>query len=96
MESRLTVSEYLEVPFVIQRTDYLGVLPRSMARIAHDEYGMVIIDVPGAPIRIPIWLVWHEGRRRDAGHTWLRRLVTREMQGAAADAGLIPMAAAAE
>ncbi|BDG73948.1 LysR family transcriptional regulator [Roseomonas fluvialis] len=87
-DSRLTVSEYLEVPFVVLRTDYLGVLPRSMARVAEQEYGMIITDVPGPPIRIPIWLVWHEGRRRDAGHAWLRALVAREMQAAAARAGL--------
>lgn len=87
-ESRLTVSEYLEVPYVVMRTDYLGVLPRSMARIAEKGFGMVISEVPGPPIRIPIWLVWHEGRRRDAGHTWLRALVTREMQAAATEAGL--------
>jgi len=89
-ESRLIVSEYLEVPFVISRTDCLGVLPRSMARIAERDFGMVVMDVPGPPIRIPIWLVWHEARRRDAGHAWLRALVTREMQDAAREAGLLP------
>ena len=49
---------------------------------------MIVTDVPGPPIRIPIWQVWHEGRRRDAGHVWLRALVTRVMQEAAAEAGL--------
>jgi DNA-binding transcriptional LysR family regulator len=87
-ESRLTVSEYLEVPYVISRTDYLGVLPRSMARIASEKFGMVISEVPGRPIRIPIWQVWHEARRRDAGHAWLRALVAREMLAAAREAGL--------
>ncbi len=88
-ESRLTVSEYLEVPFVVARTDYLGVLPRSMARIAAQDFRMVVADVPGPPIRIPIWLVWHEGRRRDAGHAWLRALVQREMQASAVEGGLL-------
>jgi DNA-binding transcriptional LysR family regulator len=87
-ESRLIVSEYLEVPFIISRTDCLGVLPRSMARIARDQFGMVLMEVPGPPIRIPIWLVWHEARRRDAGHAWLRALVTQEMQAAAREEGL--------
>lgn len=88
-ESRLTVSEYLEVPYVISRTDYLGVLPRSMSKVAEEHFRMVVLDVPGPPIRIPIWLVWHEGRRRDAGHAWLRALVQREMQQAAIEAGLL-------
>ena len=87
-ESRMIVSEYLEVPYVISRTDYLGVLPRSMARIAEEKFRMIITAVPGPPIRLPISLVWHEGRRRDAGHAWLRGLVAREMQAAAAEAGL--------
>jgi DNA-binding transcriptional LysR family regulator len=94
-ESRLTVSEYLEVPFVISRTDYLGVLPRSMGRIAAEEFRMVVTEVPGPPIRIPIWQVWHEGRRRDAGHAWLRALVAREMQAVAIEAGLGRAAAVA-
>lgn len=88
-ESRLTVSEYLEVPFVVSRTDYLGVLPKSMARIAQEEFRMIVTAVPGPAIRIPIWLVWHEGRRRDAGHAWLRAMVQRVMQAAAAEAGLL-------
>lgn len=93
-ESRLTVSEYLEVPFVIGRTDYLGVLPRSMARIAEQQFRMIVMEVPGPPIRIPIWLVWHEARRRDSGHAWLRALVQREMQAAAIEAGLLGEATA--
>ncbi|MBW6396720.1 LysR family transcriptional regulator [Roseomonas sp. HJA6] len=88
-ESRLTVSEYLEVPFVVSRTDYLGVLPKSMACIAARDFRMIVVEVPGPSIRIPIWLVWHEGRRRDAGHAWLRGLVHRVMQTAAVEAGLL-------
>lgn len=88
-ESRLTVSEYLEVPFVVSRTDYLCVLPKSMARIAAREFRMIVAEVPGPPIRIPIWMVWHEGRRRDAGHAWLRALVHRVMQASAVEAGLL-------
>ena len=87
-DSRMIVSEYLEVPFVISRTDYLGVLPKSMARIAERDFRMIVTEVPGPPVRIPIWLVWHEARRRDAGHAWLRALVQREMQAAAVAAGL--------
>ncbi|MEO3470228.1 LysR substrate-binding domain-containing protein [Roseomonas sp. CAU 1739] len=88
-DSRLTVSEYLEVPFVVGRTDYLGVLPKTMEHIARTDLRMIVIEVPGPAIRIPIWLVWHEGRRRDAGHAWLRALVHREMQAAAVEAGLL-------
>lgn len=88
-DSRLTVSEYLEVPFVVGRTDYMGVLPKTMERIAQTDFRMIVTEVPGPTIRIPIWLVWHEGRRRDAGHAWLRALVHREMQAAAVEAGLL-------
>jgi DNA-binding transcriptional LysR family regulator len=63
--------------------------PHGMARIAEEQFRMAVRDVPGPPIRIPIWLVWHEGRRRDAGHAWLRRLVAREIRAAAAETGLL-------
>ena len=88
-ESRLTVSEYLEVPLVVGRTDYMGVLPKTMEHIARTDFRMIVTEVPGPTIRIPIWLVWHEGRRRDAGHAWLRALVHAEMQAAAVEAGLL-------
>jgi DNA-binding transcriptional LysR family regulator len=65
------------------------VLPKTMERIAERDFRMVVTTVPGPPIRIPIWLVWHEGRRRDAGHAWLRALVHRELQTAAVEAGLL-------
>jgi len=65
------------------------VLPKSMARIAQEEFRMIVTAVPGPAIRIPIWLVWHEGRRRDAGHAWLRAMVQRVMQAAATEAGLL-------
>ena len=55
---------------------------------------MVVAEVPGPSIRIPIWLIWHEARRRDAGHAWLRGVVQREMQAAAIEAGLLAEAAA--
>lgn len=95
-ESRLTVSEYLEVPFVISRTDYFGVLPKSMAAIAERDFRMIIVQVPGPPIHIPIWLVWHEGRRRDAGHRWLRELIHRVLQAMAIELGLLAEASPAK
>ncbi|WP_237217546.1 LysR substrate-binding domain-containing protein [Falsiroseomonas oryziterrae] len=72
---RLLVSEFLEVPFLVARSDLLGFLPASMAPRAVGEFDLVVIDTPIAEIKVPILMAWHETRRSDDGHRWLRELV---------------------
>ncbi len=71
----LFVSEFLEVPYVVLQTDMLGFVAMSMLRAARDTAGLQLIDAPLPPLPIPIYLLWHETRRSDDGHRWLRDLV---------------------
>jgi DNA-binding transcriptional LysR family regulator len=38
---------------------------------------------------MPIYMIWHETRRHDAAHRWLREVVEQEL-GSFAQAGLTP------
>jgi DNA-binding transcriptional LysR family regulator len=75
----LNVSEFLEVPFLVMQTDLLGFVARSMISPASDAAGLVVIDPGLPPMPVPINLVWHETRRADAGHRWLRDFVASQI-----------------
>jgi DNA-binding transcriptional LysR family regulator len=74
LDVAIFVNEALEIPYVVLQTDLIGFIPRSLIR----DYGAEVpFQIAPAPIRtkpIPIFLVWHESRRTDAGHEWLRTL----------------------
>jgi DNA-binding transcriptional LysR family regulator len=71
----LEVSEILEVLMVAGQSDLIGVIPASLADIGRRTFGLRVI--PRAPHSgsVPVKLVWHEGRDRDAGHRFLRKLL---------------------
>jgi DNA-binding transcriptional LysR family regulator len=68
----LRVSEFLEVPTVVAATDYLGLMPASVQRFLGVALGLQFLDVLTNLTPVPIYLYWHESRRKDAGHRWLR------------------------
>jgi DNA-binding transcriptional LysR family regulator len=71
----LEVSEFLEVPYVVMTTDLLGFVPASMRPTASGTGLLQVLELPLPPVPVPIFLVWHETRRSDDGHRWLRDLV---------------------
>jgi DNA-binding transcriptional LysR family regulator len=79
----LSVSEFLEVPFLVMQTDLLGFVARSMISPASDAAGLIVIDPGLPPLDVPISLIWHETRRADEGHRWLRDFVARHIIAAA-------------
>jgi len=69
----LEVSEILEVFMVVAASDLLGLVPGSMAEMAHAMLG---VEVPrGAPHGgpNPVRMLWHQGRDEDPGHRFLRK-----------------------
>lgn len=72
----MMVSELLEVPALVAASDMLGVFPASMAGQLAAALGLVAVELPLKLAPLPVYLVWHAARRADAGHKWLRELVT--------------------
>ncbi len=75
LEWVLDVSEFMEIPYLVMQTDLLGFITRSMLTSAADTAGLQVIGKPLPALPIPIYLIWHETRRADDGHRWLRELV---------------------
>jgi DNA-binding transcriptional LysR family regulator len=71
----ISLSEFLEVPFVALQTDFVCYLPESMLKRNAGEVLLHVISNVIPDIPIPISLVWHESRRLDEAHRWLRDLV---------------------
>jgi LysR family transcriptional activator for leuABCD operon len=71
----LSLSEFLEVPYLVLTTDLIGYMPMSLWHAAQPSNLLQTIDTPLPSLAIPIFLLWHETRRADEGHLWLRDLV---------------------
>ena len=73
------MSELLEIPTVVASTDLLGVFALSMGPLMEKRLGLQILPIPLELPSIPIYLIWHETRRHDTAHRWLREVVEQEM-----------------
>jgi DNA-binding transcriptional LysR family regulator len=79
----LSVSEFLEVPFLVMQTDLMGFITRTMVSSGMDTAGLLVIEGVMPDIPVPISLIWHETRRADPGHRWLRERVAEGIAHAA-------------
>lgn len=78
----LEVSELLDVLLVVRQSSLLGVMTASMAKIAHEMFDIIAIDMPlGARARRPIQMLWHARRDNDSAHQFLRTQITHVVQG---------------
>jgi DNA-binding transcriptional LysR family regulator len=68
------VSELLEIPTVVASTDLLGIFPLSMGPLMEKRLGLRVLPFPLELPSVPIYMIWHEARRNDTAHVWLREL----------------------
>ena len=76
----LQVSECLEIPTLVRIFDLLSILPRSLAPTLIAYLGLNVFPFPAVIPRVPIYAVWHESRRHDPAHQWLRKVVAEELR----------------
>ena len=60
--------------------DLLSVVPESLARTLVDHLGVKVAPFPRSLPPVPIVAVWHEARRHDLAHQWLRKVITEELR----------------
>jgi DNA-binding transcriptional LysR family regulator len=73
------VSELLEIPTVVASTDLLGLMLSSMGPLMEERLGLRVLAIPLELPTVPIYMIWHETRRHDVAHLWLRDLVAAEL-----------------
>jgi DNA-binding transcriptional LysR family regulator len=75
----IRVSELLEIPTVVASTDLLGIFLSSMGPLMKQRLGLQVLPIPLELPPMPIYMIWHETRRQDTAHRWLRELVVQEL-----------------
>jgi DNA-binding transcriptional LysR family regulator len=73
------VSELLEVPALVACTDLVGVFGASMGPLLEQRLRLQVLPLPLELPPLPIYMIWHETRRHDAAHRWLREIVASEL-----------------
>jgi LysR family transcriptional regulator, transcriptional activator for leuABCD operon len=73
------VSELLEIPTVVASTDLLGIFLSSMGLLMKKRLGLQVFPIPLELPPMPIYVIWHETRRNDTAHHWLREMVVAEL-----------------
>ena len=73
------VSELLEIPTVVASTHLLGIFLSSMGPLMEKRLGLRVLPIPLEIPEIPIYMIWHETRRNDTAHRWLREVVVAEL-----------------
>ena len=73
LDIALEVSEILEIFMVASQSDVLGVIPRSMEKIARNMFGLRPLRGLTLAAPVPIWLIWHASRDGDPAHAFLRK-----------------------
>ncbi len=74
------VSELLEIPTVVASTDLLGLFVSSMGPLLKERLNVQVLAIPLELPPVPIYMIWHESRRNDAGHRWLREFAVQELR----------------
>jgi DNA-binding transcriptional LysR family regulator len=79
MRETVHVSELLEIPTVVAGTDLVGVFAASMGSLMEERLGLQVLPIPLELPPVPIYTIWHETRRHDTAHRWLREIVVAEL-----------------
>ena len=80
------VSELLEIPTLVAGTDLVGIFAASMGPIMEQRLGLQVLPLPLGSPSLPIYMIWHETRRHDPAHRWLREVVAQELSRFAPEA----------
>ena len=50
-----------------------------MGPLMEKRLGLRVLPIPLELPAVPIYMIWHETRRNDAAHRWLREIVVTEL-----------------
>ena len=60
---------------VTAASDLLGIVPGSMAEMARSMLGLEVLHEAPHGGATPVRMLWHQGRDRDPGHRYLRKVL---------------------
>ncbi|MCC2596170.1 LysR family transcriptional regulator [Pusillimonas sp. MFBS29] len=66
------VPHFQSMPVIVRNTDLLGTLPKRMAVLYADHFGLQPYQPPVRTPDFPVYLIWHQSADDDIAHRWLR------------------------
>jgi DNA-binding transcriptional LysR family regulator len=73
----LRVSNFLVAPVAVSETDLINTMPKRLALVLAERYGLRLLPPPLALPKFGFSLIWHPRLDHDPAQRWLRNLVTR-------------------
>jgi DNA-binding transcriptional LysR family regulator len=67
---------FLAAPFAVAQTDFFFAAPRELVAPIASQLGLVLLEPPVSLPPVRVAMIWHERMHADAGHRWLRELVS--------------------
>lgn len=69
------VQHYLSVPMILRNSNFIAVVPQSVAACLAEQNNLRIMQLPCPILPLEIRQFWHERWANDPGHRWLRNAV---------------------
>jgi DNA-binding transcriptional LysR family regulator len=69
------VPHFAVAPFLVARSDAILTTPKRHAQLVASQLRLRVLTPPIELPRARWWQIWHERRRHDPAHAWLRALV---------------------
>jgi DNA-binding transcriptional LysR family regulator len=79
---RLTTPSYLSVPYLIEKTGMVALMPESLAQRFCERFALATVEVP---IELPpydVYLYWHERTHHHRDHIWFKEQVMLDLKSA--------------
>ena len=82
LDVRAFTESVLEIPYLVQQTSMIGVIPHPLARVFKDVPRFRILELPeGAMPGSRLDMLWHRSFQPDASHAWIRNIIINEIFG---------------
>jgi LysR family transcriptional regulator, nod-box dependent transcriptional activator len=80
LDVRAITESVLEIPYLVQQTSMIGVIPHPLARVFKDVPRFKVLELPsGTMPSSRLDMLWHRSFQPDASHAWIRAAIMREV-----------------
>ncbi|BAZ11596.1 transcriptional regulator LysR family protein [Calothrix sp. NIES-4071] len=76
----MSVPNFLIVPFILANTNFIATLPAHLVKTFVEVWQLYAWTLPFQMAGFSVDLLWHSKNNREAGHVWLRHLITQQCQ----------------
>jgi len=71
----MEVPHYLSMPAILKQTDYVSTMPRRVAQVVAENYGLKIVNLPLDVPDMPIYMSWNTAQTSEPAHRWFRESI---------------------